>query len=213
MIKQIFNDKEIRFIEKDGEYWAVAGDVAKVLGYSLTPHMLRMIDKEDVTTHIVDSTSNSKFARKTQKVNIISEYGIYEAIWNSRRAEAQEFKKWVKQVIKELRQSTGLKGYEAFRMLDKEKQKEAMDNLKNGIEVISKKDYCKAQAISNKAVSNVFGFPKMIKKQDMTQEMLELRQQVLNDTVEFMVFVDKYNLPLSVKKHIYDKYNDKQKMA
>ena len=81
MIKQIFNDKEIRFIEKDGEYWAVAGDVAKVLGYSLTPHMLRMIDKEDVTTHIVDSTSNSKFARKTQKVNIISEYGIYEAIW------------------------------------------------------------------------------------------------------------------------------------
>ena len=27
------------------------------------------------------------------------------------------------------------------------------------------KDYCKAQAISNKAVSNVFGFPKMIKKQ------------------------------------------------
>lgn len=213
MIKQIFNDKEIRFIEKDGEYWAVAGDVAKVLGYSLTPHMLRMIDKEDVTTHIVDSTSNSKFARKTQKVNIISEYGIYEAIWNSRRAEAQEFKKWVKQVIKELRQSTGLKGYEAFRILDKEKQKEAMDNLKNGIEVISKKDYCKAQAISNKAVSNVFGFPKMIKKQDMTQEMLELRQQVLNDTVEFMVFVDKYNLPLSVKKHIYDKYNDKQKMA
>ncbi|WP_017464907.1 phage repressor protein [Staphylococcus epidermidis] len=213
MIKQIFNDKEIRFIEKDDEYWSVAGDVAKVLGYSQTSNMLRMIDKEDVTTHNVKVTSNSKFARKTQPASVISEYGIYEAIWNSRRDEAQEFKKWVKQVIKELRQATGLKGYEAFRLLDKEKQKEAMDNLKNGIEVISKKDYCKAQAISNKAVSNVFGFPKMIKKQDMTQEMLELRQQVLNDTVEFMVFVDKYNLPLSVKKHIYDKYNDKQKMA
>ncbi|UXR49606.1 BRO-N domain-containing protein [Staphylococcus simulans] len=213
MIKQLFNNKEIRFIEKDGEYWAVAGDVAKVLGYSLTPHMLRMIDKEDVTTHIVDSTSNSKFARKTQKASIISEYGIYEAIWNSRRDEAQEFKKWVKQVIKELRQSTGLKEYEVFRMLDKEKQKEAMDNLKNGIEVISRKDYCKAQTISNKAVSNVFGFPKMVQKEGMTKDMLELRQQVLNDTVEFMVFVDKYNLPLSVSKHIYDKYNDKQQMA
>lgn len=213
MIKQIFNGKEIRFIEKDDEYWAVAGDVAKVLGYSQTSNMLRMIDKEDVTTHNVKVTSNSKFARKTQPASFISEYGIYEAIWNSRRDEAREFKKWVKQVIKELRQSTGLKGYEAFRMLDKEKQKEAIDNLKNGIEVISKKDYCKAQAISNKAVSNVFGFSKMIKKQDMTLEMLELRQQVLNDTVEFMVFVDKYNLPLSVKKHIYDKYNDKQKMA
>lgn len=213
MIKQIFNDKEIRFIEKDDEYWAVAGDVAKVLGYSQTSNMLRMIDKEDVTTHNVKVTSNSKFARKTQPASVISEYGIYEAIWNSRRDEAREFKKWVKKVIKELRQATGLKGYEAFRMLDKEKQKEAMDNLKNGIEAISKKDYCKAQAISNKAVSNVFGFPKMIQKEDMTRDMLELRQQVLNDTVEFMVFVDKYNLPLSVKKHIYNKYNDKQKMA
>ena len=213
MIKQIFNDKEIRFIEKDDEYWAVAGDVAKVLGYSQTSNMLRMIDKEDVTTHNVKVTSNSKFARKTQPASVISEYGIYEAIWNSRRDEAREFKKWVKKVIKELRQATGLKGYEAFRMLDKEKQKEAMDNLKNGIEAISKKDYCKAQAISNKAVSNVFGFPKMIQKEDMTRDMLELRQQVLNNTVEFMVFVDKYNLPLSVKKHIYNKYNDKQKMA
>ncbi|MEL0538248.1 BRO-N domain-containing protein [Staphylococcus debuckii] len=213
MIKQIFNDKEIRFIEKDDEYWAVASDVANALGYSQTSNMLRMIDKEDVTTHNVKVTSNSKFARKTQRVSVISEYGIYEAIWNSRRDEVQEFKTWVKQVIKELRQSTGLKGYEAFRMLDKEKQKEAMDNLKNGIEAISKKDYCKAQTISNKAVSNVFGFPKMIQKEDMTRDMLALRQQVLNDTVEFMVFVDKYNLPLSVSKHIYSKYVNNQKMA
>ncbi|WP_248498948.1 BRO-N domain-containing protein [Staphylococcus haemolyticus] len=208
MIKQIFNDKEIRFIEKDGEYWAVAGDVAKVLGYRDAPSMTRNIDNDDITTHIMRSNKKGN-PNKT----IISEYGIYEAIWNSRRDEAIEFKKWVKQVIKELRQSTGLKGYEAFRMLDKEKQKEAMDNLKNGIKAISKKDYCKAQSISNKAVSNVFGFSKMVQKGDMTQEMLELRQQVLNDTVEFMVFVDKYNLPLSVKKHIYDKYNNKQQMA
>ncbi|HGO4091127.1 TPA: Bro-N domain-containing protein [Staphylococcus aureus] len=213
MIKQLFNGKEIRFIERNAEYWAIASDVANVLGYSQTSNKLRMIDKEDVTTHNVKVTSNSKYARKTQYVSIISEYGIYDAIWNSRRDEAIAFKKWVKQIIKELRQATGLKGYETFRMLDKEKQKEAMDNLKNGIKSISQKNYFKAQTISNKAVSNVFGFPKMIKKQDMTNDMLELRQQVLNDTVEFMVFVDKYKLPLSVSKHIYDKYNNKQQMA
>ncbi|EHA6121654.1 hypothetical protein FXV90_01110 [Staphylococcus pseudintermedius] len=33
MIKQIFNKKEIRFVEKDGEYWAIASDVAKILGF------------------------------------------------------------------------------------------------------------------------------------------------------------------------------------
>lgn len=53
----------------------------------------------------------------------------------------------------------------------------------------------------------------MIQKEDMTRDMLALRQQVLNDTVEFMVFVDKYNLPLSVSKHIYSKYVNNQKMA
>ncbi|SUL69589.1 putative prophage antirepressor [Staphylococcus aureus] len=33
MIKQLFNNKEIRFIEKNNEYWAIATDVAKVLGF------------------------------------------------------------------------------------------------------------------------------------------------------------------------------------
>ncbi|PCF35018.1 phage repressor protein [Staphylococcus delphini] len=208
MIKQIFNKKEIRFVAKDGEYWAVASDVAKALGYRDAPSMTRNIDSEDITTH--NMRSNKK---GNPNVTIISEYGIYEAIWNSRRAEAQEFKQWVKQVIKELRQATGLKGFEVFRMLDKQKQKEAMDTLKNGIEGISRNDYLKAQTISNKAVSNVFGYPKMIKKQDMTREMLELRQQILDETVEFMIFVNKYNLTLSVSGHIYNKYTNNQKLA
>ena len=30
MIKQIFNGTEIRFIEKDGEHWAIASDIATV---------------------------------------------------------------------------------------------------------------------------------------------------------------------------------------
>ncbi|MBM6118476.1 Bro-N domain-containing protein [Staphylococcus epidermidis] len=213
MIKQIFNDKEIRFIEKNDEYWSVAGDVAKVLGFRDANTAVRYLPTHTRGTLKGRTTSDKKKARKFQDYTVINEKGIYRLVMRSNKTEAEEFQDWICDVLVELRQSTGLKRYEAFRMLDKEKQKEAMDNLKNGIEVISKKDYCKAQAISNKAVSNVFGFPKMIKKQDMTQEMLKLRQQVLNDTVEFMVFVDKYNLPLSVKKHIYDKYNDKQKMA
>lgn len=213
MIKQIFNDKEIRFIEKDDEYWAIASDVAKVLGFRDAFNATKYLPEHVRGTLKGSTTSDKTKSRKFQDYTVINEKGIYRLVMRSNKTEAEDFQDWICDVLVELRQSTGLKGYETFRMLDKEKQKEAMDNLKNGIKVISKKDYCKAQAISNKAVSNVFGFPKMIKKQDMTQEMLELRQQVLNDTVEFMVFVDKYNLPLSVKKHIYDKYNDKQQMA
>ncbi|RGM27980.1 BRO-N domain-containing protein [Staphylococcus warneri] len=213
MINQIFNDKEIRFIEKDGEYWAIASDVAKVLGFRDAYTATRYLPEHTRGTLKGRTTSDKKKSRKFQDYTVINEKGIYRLVMRSNKTEALEFQDWICDVLIELRQSTGLKGYEAFRMLDKEKQKEAMDNLKNGIKAISKKDYCKAQSISNKAVSNVYGFLKMVQKGDMTQEMLELRQQVLSDTVEFMVFVDKYNLPLSVKKHIYDKYNDKQQMA
>ncbi|CAL28440.1 Bro-N domain-containing protein [Staphylococcus carnosus] len=206
MIKQIFNDKEIRFIEKDDEYWAVAGDVAKVLGYSQTSNMLRMIDKEDVTTHNVKVTSNSKFARKTQPASVISEYGIYEAIWNSRRDEAQEFKKWVKQVIKELRQATGLKGYEAFRMLDKQKQKEAMAIIQRAYKSDKQINYIKANAIANKAVSTAFGYKKMIVKEEMTPDMLEVRQVILDDVVKLTETKNQFNLDIKVSKSIYDKY-------
>lgn len=213
MINQIFNDKEIRFIEKDGEYWAIASDVAKVLGFRDAYTATRYLPEHTRGTLKGRTTSDKKKSRKFQDYTVINEKGIYRLVMRSNKTEALDFQDWICDVLIELRQSTGLKGYEAFRMLDKEKQKEAMDNLKNGIKAISKKDYCKAQSISNKAASNVYGFLKMVQKGDMTQEMLELRQQVLSDTVEFMVFVDKYNLPLSVKKHIYDKYNDKQQMA
>ncbi|MGW7931522.1 BRO-N domain-containing protein [Staphylococcus xylosus] len=206
MIKQLFDDKEIRFIEKDGEYWAIASDVASALGYNLTPHMLRMIDKEDVGTHIVDSTSNSKYARKSQRVSIISEYGIYEAIWNSRRDEADDFKKWVKQVIKELRQATGLKGYEAFRMLDKQKQKEAMAIIQKAYKSDKPINYIKANTIANKAVSTAFGYSKMIGKDEMTEDMLEVRQVILDDVVKLTESKNRFNLNVKVSKTIYDKY-------
>ncbi|HDE7731517.1 TPA: Bro-N domain-containing protein [Staphylococcus aureus] len=213
MIKQIFNEKEIRFIEKDGEYWAVASDIAKVLGFRDAHTAVRVLPEHVRDTLKVRTTSDKKKARKYQDYTVINEKGIYRLVMRSNKAEALDFQDWICDVLVELRQATGLKDYEVFRMMDKEKQKEAMENLKNGIEAISKKDYCKAQKISNKAVSNVFGFPKMIKKQDMTNDMLELRQQVLNDTVEFMMFVDKYKLPLSVSKYIYDKYSSKHQIA
>ncbi|UXR69075.1 Bro-N domain-containing protein [Staphylococcus sp. IVB6246] len=207
MIKQLFDNKEIRFIEKDGEYWAVAGDVAKVLGFRDSYTAIRVLPNHVKDTHKVRTLGGE------QNMSVINEKGIYRLVMRSNKTEAEDFQDWICDVLVELRQATGVKDFEVFRMLDKQKQKEAMDTLKNGIEGISQKDYLKAQTISNKAVSNVFGFPKMIKKPDMTKDMLALRQQVLDETVEFMVFVKKYNLSLSVSKHIYDKYSDKQRIA
>ncbi|MGO3727172.1 MAG: phage repressor protein, partial [Staphylococcus carnosus] len=120
--------------------------------------------------------------------------------------EAQEFKKWVKQVIKELRQATGLKGYEAFRMLDKQKQKEAMAIIQRAYKSDKQINYIKANAIANKAVSTAFGYKKMIVKEEMTPDMLEVRQVILDDVVKLTETKNQFNLDIKVSKSIYDKY-------
>ncbi|EZS07869.1 Bro-N domain-containing protein, partial [Staphylococcus aureus] len=137
MIKQLFNNKEIRFIEKNGEYWAIATDVAKILGFRDAHTAVRVLPEHVRDTLKVRTTSDKKKARKYQDYTVINEKGIYRLVMRSNKAEALDFQDWICDVLVELRQATGLKDYEVFRMMDKEKQKEAMENLKNGIEAIS----------------------------------------------------------------------------
>jgi len=198
---ETWNGHLIRFVEKEpGDWWAVAADVSATLGYKHTPHMLRVLDNDQKDVHIVDTLGGK------QEMAIISEIGIYAVIMRSRRKEAVEFQRWVYSVIKQLRQSTALEGFQIFRMLDKEHQKEAMAKLKAGLRRPARIDFIKANTIADKAVSTKFGYPKMLKKAQMTPEMLVHRQPILEDTVELMSVVDKFGVDVSVSKTIYDKY-------
>ena len=67
-------------------------------------------------------------------------------------------------MLVELRRATGLKDYEAFRMTDKQIQKDAMNKLKEANTTANRVDYIKANTISDKATSTLYGFKKMIKK-------------------------------------------------
>ena len=58
-------------------------------------------------------------------MNIISEKDIYRLVFKSRRPEAEAFQDWVYETIRELRRASGLEGYEAFKMLDKERNQAA----------------------------------------------------------------------------------------
>ncbi|MEK3947311.1 Bro-N domain-containing protein [Paenibacillus sp. FSL H7-0703] len=195
---------EIRFVEKmPGEWWAVAADVAKALAYKHTPHMTRMVDEDEKdTVRLVDRNT----LRGNPNVAVISETGIYEATFNSKRPEAKEFKKWVKGLLKQLRQSTGLEGFQIFRMLDKDHQKEAMQKLRSGLKQPVRVDFIKANTIANKAVSSKYGHPKMIKKDQMTPDMLVSRQEILEDTVDLMGTKERFGLDIAVSQTIYDKH-------
>lgn len=203
MKTEIWNGHEIRFVEVDAEWWAVAKDVSDALGYLNARDMTRNISSKDKGKHIVRTLGG------TQEMLIISEFGIYDAVFNSRKPEAADFKRWIFEIIKSLRQTAGLEGFEIFRMLDKEHQREAMKRLQKGLSgkrPAAQVDYIKANTIANKAVSTRYGYPKMLKKGEMSPKMLAERQEVLDDTVRLMGINEKYGLGLSVSEQIYRAY-------
>lgn len=200
MIKQLFNNKEIRFIEKDGEYWTVASDVAKILGFRDAFNATKYLPE-----HVKDTLKGSTLGGQ-QMLTVINEKGIYRLVMRSNKPEAEDFQDWFCDVLVELRQATGLKGYEAFRMLDKQKQKEAMAIIQRAYKFDEPINYIKANTIANKAVSTAFGYEKMIGKEEMTPEMLEVRQVILDDVVKLTETKNQFNLDIKVSKSIYDKY-------
>lgn len=197
MKTEIWNGYPIRFVEKDGEWWAILKDVCDALG----------LKTYDVSRRIKDmvSTHNLETAGGKQQMLIVNEFGIYDTVFQSRKSEAKEFRYWVYEMIKQLRQATGLEGFQIFRMLDKEHQKEAMRHLQQSLRNPVRVDFIKANTIANKAISNRYGYPKMVKKADMTPQMLVEREPILEDTVELMGVNDKYDLGISVSEQIYKK--------
>lgn len=197
MKTEYWNGYPIRFIEKDGEWWAVAKDIATTLGYR---------DADKATRYLKPKYKDTlKWGTPggTQEIIVLNEKGLYRLIMRSNKPEAEDFQDWVFDMLKILRQSSGLEGFQIFRMLDKEHQKEMMGKLSHSLRHPVRVDFIKANTIANKAVSTKYGYPKMIKKADMSPAMLVDRRGLLESTVELMGFKEKYHLDLSVSKEVY----------
>lgn len=96
--------------------------------------------------------------------------------------------------------------YINFRKADVMLQKHSMQFIHDNLQMPTAKDYMKANTIADKCVSNMNGYPKIVKKGDMTSKMLEQREAVLDDVVELMAVKDKYDMDISVSKSIYKRY-------
>ena len=99
-----YDEAMVRTVDVDGKPWFVANDVANILDYRNAPDMTRNLDDDEVgTTHIVRSTSGGN-----PNISIISESGLYHAIFQSRKPEAQQFRKWVtSEVLPSIRRTGG----------------------------------------------------------------------------------------------------------
>ncbi|MBR2310395.1 MAG: Bro-N domain-containing protein [Oscillospiraceae bacterium] len=88
-IVKLYKENPVRIIEKDGELWFVAKDVAVILGYRDAYTLVRRLDEDERGTRKVCTPSAE------QEMTVINEAGLYNAILCSNKAEAKAFKRWV----------------------------------------------------------------------------------------------------------------------
>ena len=145
-----WNGFPIRFVGSDDDWKAIGFDVAKALGYKRPNDALKLhVENKDkrlinlgslLNQAETSKTGSTVKQRRTSKggspvMLVISEFGIYDLVFSSKMKQAKEFKRWVYQVIQQLRKQAGLKEYEAFKMLDTRIQKQAMQRLDANNEV------------------------------------------------------------------------------
>lgn len=117
---------KIRFVEYNGEWYAVLKDLCDALdlrtfkvSQRLDP---RLMEKVKIDVCDIPSKEVRSRARNTQVMLIVNECGIYEVLFASRKLEARKFRLWAASVLQRLRSAVGLQGYEVMRMTDEDIQ-------------------------------------------------------------------------------------------
>lgn len=85
-----YADQQVRTVVVDGEPWFVIADVCRVLDLTNPTVVANSLDADDLsTTEVIDSMGRTQGARTT------NESGLYQVIFQSRKSEARDFKRWV----------------------------------------------------------------------------------------------------------------------
>lgn len=198
---------KVRVIYEDGKYLFCAFDVATALGYAKPRNAVAMHCPHALKRGVGVQTgirTDGTPALQMVEMLFIPEGDVYRLITHSALPSAEHFEKWLfDEVLPSLRKSTGLEAFEVFLMLDKAHQRKAMEKIRDSFVAPVRVDYIKANTIADKCVSTRYGYEKMLKKGDMTPDMLAERQRVLDDTVSLMTLKERYNMDISVSGVIY----------
>ena len=139
----------IRFVEQDGEWWAILKDICDALrlrtkdvSQRLDPELMIRVKIDQYSIPGYSVLSNTRIEDGLNDINsrgaksfwmlAVNEIGIYEALYASRRLEARKFRRWSASVMKKLRAKVGLEQYEVMKMTDPEIQ----DNIDNILDTL-----------------------------------------------------------------------------
>lgn len=124
---------DIRFVDVNGEWFAILKDVCDALGLK-SKDISQRLDSDMMTrvkveaSEVVSNDVRSPGENKTRWMLAVNELGIYEALFTSRKLEARKFRRWSATVMQKLRNRVGLEGCEVMRMTESDIQDE-IDNI------------------------------------------------------------------------------------
>ena len=107
-----FGDIELRgFTDENGDPLFVAADVAKALDYRETHDMTRILAEDEIAdprlVRVSSSNQHGEFERDVE-MTMITESGLYRAIFKSTKPEAENFRLWVfRKVLPSIRKTGG----------------------------------------------------------------------------------------------------------
>ena len=105
---------DIRFVEKDGEWWAVVDDVCDALNI----YNRQVLDSIDSNLLLNVPMYETGCNGDPEWLLVINEIGIYCLLEFANELESRKFRSWTGTLLQRFRKLVGLKGYEVFRMTD-----------------------------------------------------------------------------------------------
>ncbi|SAI62890.1 phage protein [Bordetella trematum] len=128
MKELMFQNQTIRLIEKDGKQWASAADIARALGYARADSVTRIYDRykaefsESMTCLVMaqDPDPQSDGPGQFRTARVFSLRGAHLIGMFARTSRAQEFRRWVLDVLDERQAAPSLiqEWFEAKAALD-----------------------------------------------------------------------------------------------
>ena len=97
-----FSGQQVRVVtDEHGDPWFIAVDACAALGISNSRDAVTRLDADGVgTADVIDSMGRDQVART------VNESGLYELVFQSRRPEAREFRRWVtREVLPSIRKT------------------------------------------------------------------------------------------------------------
>lgn len=93
LFQSAFEGHNIRILGTPDKPWFVASEICEVLGIANYRDAVSRLDDDEKGVATTDTLGGP------QQVNIISESGLYQLIFQSRKPEARRFRKWVTQEV------------------------------------------------------------------------------------------------------------------